>query len=216
MKKANISKNVIQRMPRYLRTLDELAQEGVMRISSGELGDRMGLTPSQIRQDFSCFGGFGQQGYGYNVDTLREEIGAILGVDHGYSMILVGIGKIGQSLLENFNFQRWGFTLKAAFDIRHDIIGETLCGVPVLDCAELAGFVKEHAVDVAVLSTSRHNAQTVADVLIRSGIRAIWNFTECEISAGDSGVAIESVHFSDSLLRLGYYLNVKETPDTNS
>ncbi|MCR4935674.1 MAG: redox-sensing transcriptional repressor Rex [Oscillospiraceae bacterium] len=207
MKKPYISKNVIQRMPRYLRTLTELQKEGTNRVSSGELGARLGLTPSQIRQDFSCFGGFGQQGYGYNVKTLRDEIAAILGMDRGYQMILVGTGKIGQSLLENFDFESCGFTLRAAFDIRHDLIGEDICGVPVLDCSEMEDFIRNNGIHVAVLSTTRGGAQRVADALIAGGIRAIWNFTECELSPGDSDVIIESIHFSESLLRMSYHLS---------
>ena len=207
MKRSYISKNVIQRLPRYYRTLRELELEGAERVSSGELGTRMNLTPSQIRQDFSCFGDFGQQGYGYNVHSLRDEIGAILGVDRGTTMILVGAGRIGQSLLANFDFGYCGVTLKAAFDIRPEVIGETICGVPVLDAAGLEDYIRENGVDVAVLSTTRANAQVAADRLIACGIRAIWNFTESEISAGNSGVIIESIHFSDSLLRLGYHLS---------
>ncbi len=210
MKKEYVSKNVIQRMPRYLRELNDLEREGVERISSSELGTRMGLTPSQIRQDFANFGGFGQQGYGYNVHTLKDEIGAILGVDRDRSMILVGTGKLGQCLLENFDFQHCGFTLKAAFDIKEDIVGETICGVPVLNAAVIRDYLRENPTDVAVLSTNRENVPIAAAALIESGIHAIWNFTECEISAGDSGVIIETIHFSDSLLRLGYYLNEED------
>ena len=207
MKKTYISKNVIQRMPRYLRTLNQLYREGVTRISSGELGQRMGLTPSQIRQDFSSFGGFGQQGYGYSVVTLCEEIAAILGVFEGNSAILVGVGRIGQSLLEFFNFEHFGYKLLAAFDVRGELIGETFRGVPVLDCSELQDFVKANKVDVAVLTTCCGEAGKVSETLIRSGVRGIWNFTECELRPGDSGVIIENIHFSDSLLALSYYLS---------
>ncbi len=207
MKKPYISKNVILRMPRYLRTLTELQKEGIHRISSGELGARMRLTPSQIRQDFACFGGFGQQGYGYNVKTLRDEVASILGVNRGFQMVLVGTGKIGQSLLENFDFESYGFKLRAAFDIRHDLIGENICGVPVLDCSEMEDFIRSNGIHVAVLSTNRAGAQRAVDTLIAGGIRAIWNFTECELSPGDSDVIIESIHFSESLLRLGYHLS---------
>ena len=211
MKKEYVSKNVIQRLPRYLRHLSELEREGVERISSGELGARMGLTPSQIRQDFANFGGFGQQGYGYNVHTLKDEIGAILGVNRERSMILVGTGRLGQCLLENFDFQHFGFTLKAAFDIKPEIIGEIICGVPVLDGAQIRDYLRENPTDVAVLSTNREKVQGAANALIEGGIHAIWNFTECEISGGDGQVLVESIHFSDSLLRLGYYLNEEDT-----
>ena len=207
MKKTYISKNVIRRLPRYLRKLDELLDAGVERISSGELGARIGLTPSQIRQDFSCFGEFGQQGYGYNVATLREEIAHILGTDRQRSVILVGAGRIGQSLIENISFERLGFRLMDAFDIRKELIGNHIHGVTVLDAAGLEDYIRVHQVDVAILSTNRAYAQRVADRLIASGIRGIWNFTETEIDAHDSNVVVESIHFSDSLLELSYYLS---------
>ena len=207
MKKHYVSNNVIRRLPRYLRKLDELAATGVTRISSGELGARTGLTPSQIRQDFSCFGEFGQQGYGYNVASLREEIARILGLDRSYSVILVGTGRIGQTLIENLNFKIFGFRLLYAFDINTEIIGTRIGDILVRDAREAWDFIRENHVDIAILSTDREHAQSAADLLIGSGIRAIWNFTEQEIDAGDSGVLVESIHFSDSLLTLSYHLN---------
>ena len=206
LKRNKISKNVIRRLPRYLRKLDELAAEGVERVSSGALGTLTGLTPSQIRQDFSCFGEFGQQGYGYNVASLREAIAHILGMDRGYTAILVGTGRIGQSLLENFNCARLGLRLLGAFDVRKDLIGTRIHDVTVSDASELETFIRANAVDIAILSTSRASAQRVAERLAAAGIRSIWNFTEREIDVGDSGVVIESIHFSDSLLTLTYYL----------
>ena len=206
MKKHYVSNNVIRRLPRYLRKLDELAATGVTRISSGELGARTGLTPSQIRQDFSCFGEFGQQGYGYNVASLREEIARILGLDRSYSVILVGTGRIGQTLIENLNFNLFGFRLLYAFDINTEIIGTRIGDILVRDAREAWDFIRENHVDIAILSTDREHAQSAADLLIGSGIRAIWNFTEQEIDPGDSGVAVESIHFSDSLLTLSYRL----------
>ena len=210
MKKAYISKNVIRRLPRYLRKLDELAATGVERVSSSELGSRIGYTPSQIRQDFSCFGEFGQQGYGYNVASLREEIAHILGTDRQRSVILVGAGRIGHSLIENISFDRLGFRLLGAFDIRREIIGTKIREVTVQDAALADGFIRDRRVDIAILSTNRAYAQATADLLIASGIRAIWNFTEAEIDARDSGVVVESIHFSDSLLELSFYLNRAE------
>ena len=135
MKRIKVSNNVIRRMPRYLRKLDELTEAGVSRISSGELGRQLGLTPSQIRQDFSCFGEFGQQGYGYKVTALRAEIASILGMDRGFTAILIGVGNIGQALMCNFSFKTWGFDLKAAFDIKPELIGTEVEGIPVLDMA---------------------------------------------------------------------------------
>jgi len=209
MRKSYISKNVIRRLPRYLRKLDELSAAGVERISSGELGRQLGLTPSKIRQDFSCFGEFGQQGYGYNVVGLRSQIAQILGMDRDYSVVLIGAGRIGQSLIENFNFPRFGFRLLAAFEIRKELVGREIAGLTISDRSIQDAFIKEHHVDIAILSIGKEHAQQVADELIGSGVKAIWNFTDAEIDAGESGVVIENIHFSDSLLALSYYLSEK-------
>lgn len=210
MKKSYISKNVIRRLPQYLRKLDELIANGVERISSGELGCQMGLTPSQIRQDFSCFGEFGQQGYGYNVKALRGEIAGILGMDKQYSVILVGTGKIGQSLIENFNFGHYGFRFLGAFEIRKELVGTEIAGYRIMDAEDQERFIRENNVDIAILSIKSSSSQRVADELIASGIRSIWNFTEAEIDPGDSGVIIENIHFSDSLLALSYFLSTAD------
>ena len=209
MKKTYISKNVIRRLPRYLRKLDELIADNIERISSGELGPLMGLTPSQIRQDFSCFGEFGQQGYGYNVKALRSQIASILGIDRQYSVILVGAGKIGQSLIENIHFGNYGFRFLGAFEIRKEMVGTEIAGVPIMDAETQDAFIRENGVDIAILSVNRDRAQHVANILIESGIHAIWNFTDIEIDAGDSGVVVENMHFSDSLLALSYFLSTK-------
>ena len=206
MKRTNISNNVIRRLPRYLRKLDDLASKGEERISSGELGRQMGLTPSQIRQDFSCFGEFGQQGYGYNIDSLRKEIGQILGTYRDYSAILVGPGHLGTALIENFNYIIEGYTFLGAFDIRPDVIGTEIAGYPVYDIATMGDFVKEHKVDIAILTLPRHVAQEMTDVLTQAGIRAIWNFTNVELEVGDSGTLVENIHFADSMLVLTYRL----------
>lgn len=206
MKRTNISNNVIRRLPRYLRKLDDLASKGEERISSGELGRQMGLTPSQIRQDFSCFGEFGQQGYGYNINSLRKEIGQILGTYHDYSAILVGPGHLGTALIENFNYIIEGYDFLGAFDIRSEIIGTTIGGHPVYDVATMGDFVKENKVDIAILTLPRDAAQKLTDVLVESGIRAIWNFTNVELDVGDSGTLVENIHFADSMLVLTYHL----------
>ena len=140
MKRVKVSNNVIRRLPRYLRKLDELQENGINRISSFELGQQLGLTPSQIRQDFSCFGEFGQQGYGYNVSGLREQIASILGMDRGYRAILVGVGNIGHALMDNFSFADCGVELAAAFDIKESLIGTEFKGVPILAEAEMENF----------------------------------------------------------------------------
>ncbi len=210
MKRSYISNNVIRRMPRYLRKLDELIKADVERISSSELGRQMGLTPSQIRQDFSCFGEFGQQGYGYNVKALRSEIAAILGMDKNYSAVLIGAGNLGHALLGNFPFQRYGIEFMGVFEIRKDLVGTEIAGAKIMDAEDQDAFIKEHEVDIAILSVPRKSAQSVTDKLIKSGVKAIWNFTDVEVEAGDSGVVIENIHFSDSLLALSYYLTTGE------
>ena len=206
MKRMNISNNVIRRLPRYLRKLDDLTYQGEERISSGELGRQMGLTPSQIRQDFSCFGEFGQQGYGYNIASLREQISHILGVDRNYSAVLVGVGNLGHALIENFSHIIEGFQLLGAFDVRPEIIGTEIGGHKVYDGKDIANFVYDNHVDIAILAVPRRAAQEIADQLIGAGIRGIWNFTNIEIDTGDSGVLVENIHFSDSFLALTYYL----------
>ena len=212
MKKPYISNNVIRRLPRYLRKLDELAKDNVERISSIELGQQMGLTPSQIRQDFSCFGEFGQQGYGYNVKALRKAIASILGLERHYSVILVGVGNLGHALIGNFPFDKFGFRFLGAFEIRKDLVGSTVGGYPVMDAEEQDAYIRENDVDIAILSVPQPRAQAVTDKLIASGIKAIWNFTDIEVDAGRSGVLVENIHFSDSLLALSYYLANDQQP----
>ena len=203
-RKQEVSKAVIQRLPRYYRNICELKAEGVQRISSRALAERMGLTASQIRQDFNCFGGFGQQGYGYNVGELRSEIGHILGVDCRHSIIVVGAGNLGHALIRNFHFGDIGFTLEAAFDVDPALVGTNISGVPVLDLGELETFVAERRPDVAVLTVPQPVAQSTADRLIGLGIRGFWNFTNVELSSSEEGVRFEDVHFADSLLTLSY------------
>ncbi|MGI5935310.1 MAG: redox-sensing transcriptional repressor Rex [Oscillospiraceae bacterium] len=215
MKRSNISNNVIRRLPRYLRKLEDLAYHGIDRISSSELGKQMGLTSSQIRQDFSCFGEFGQQGYGYNVEGLRYEISNILGMRSGFSVILVGVGNLGHALLENFGFEKYGFNVLAAFDIRPELVGTTIADIPIYDGATKADFIRENDVDIAVLAVSKRMAKDVAQGLVNSGIKAIWNFTNIELDIKDPNVIVENIHFSDSLLVLSYYLyeKLKEAND---
>ena len=206
MKRIKVSNNVIRRMPRYLRKLDDLSAAGVERISSGELGRQMGLTPSQIRQDFSCFGEFGQQGYGYNVPALRSEIASILGMDRGFNAILIGVGNIGRALMENFCFSDWGFRLAAAFDINPSLIGTEFKGVPIRSMETLESFLSENKIDVAVLTVPKEVAISVTEILTAHGIDAIWNFTNVELTEPNSETIVENIHFSDSLLSLSYYV----------
>ena len=204
MKKQNVSDAVIRRLPRYYRYLDDLHLKGSVRISSSVLGEKMGITASQIRQDLSCFGEFGQQGYGYNVDELRREIGRILGVDKSHRIIVVGVGNLGRALIQNFRFNDTGFLLEAAFDVSPALVGTDIAGVPVLDTTELERFVPEHKPDVAVLTVPRAAAQQMADRLIGLGVRGFWNFTNVELSSQAENVRFEDVHFADSLLTLSY------------
>lgn len=206
MKRLKVSNNVIRRLPRYLRKLDELTEEGVSRISSFALGQQLGLTPSQIRQDFSCFGEFGQQGYGYNVPALREQIASILGMDRGFSAILIGVGNIGRGLMDNFCFAEWGFKLSCAFDVKPELIGTTFKGVPILGTDELSRYLSENKVDVAVLTVPKEVAIPVTSTLTDNGIDAIWNFTNIELTEPNSSTLVENIHFSDSLLALSYFI----------
>ena len=204
MKKQNVSDAVIRRLPRYYRYLDDLHAKGVVRISSSSLGSKMGITASQIRQDLSCFGEFGQQGYGYNVEELRSESGHILGVDNHHRIIVVGVGNLGHALMQNFHFSDIGFTLEAAFDISPQLIGTQVAGVPVLDLADLDQYILENKPDVAVLTVPQSVAQSTADHLVSLGVRGFWNFTNVELSSNGQNVRIEDVHFADSLLTLSY------------
>jgi redox-sensing transcriptional repressor len=209
MKRIKVSNNVIRRLPRYLRKLDELNEQGVSRISSGELGKQLGLTPSQIRQDFSCFGDFGQQGYGYNVNTLRQDIATILGMDRGFNAILLGVGNIGNALLQNFSFEEWGFSMKAAFDVKPELIGKEVNGVPVLSQEQLSDYLQQNKVDVVVLCVPKEIAVKMTNDLIEQGIDAFWNFTNVELTDPNSDVLVENMHFSDSLLALSYFVSDK-------
>ena len=204
MKKQNVSDAVIRRLPRYYRYLDDLHLRGTIRISSSTLGEKMGITASQIRQDLSCFGEFGQQGYGYNVDELRSEIGHILGVNSSHSIIIVGVGNLGHALMQNFRFREAGFRLQAAFDISPALIGTQVAGTPILNMTELERFVSANRPDVAVLTVPHTVAQSTADRLIGLGIRGFWNFTNVELTSEAPDVQFEDVHFADSLLTLSY------------
>lgn len=204
MKKENISDAVVRRLPRYYRHLTDLCARGVVRISSHSLGQEMNITASQIRQDFSCFGEFGQQGYGYNVEELRAEIGHILGVDNNHLLIMIGAGNLGHALLQGFRFSQTGFTVGAAFDVSPDVVGTSINGVPVYSMDELDSYIQEHSVDVVALTIPQSVAQDTANRLMELGIRGFWNFTNVELSSSNPDVKIENIHFADSLLTLSY------------
>ena len=204
MKKENISDAVIRRLPRYYRQLTELWNRGIVRISSHSLGQEMNITASQIRQDFSCFGEFGQQGYGYNVEELRAEIGHILGVDNNHHLIMIGVGNLGHALIQNFPFSQTGFTVDAAFDVSPGLIGTSINGIPVYSMADVDSFLKEHVVDVVVLTIPQSVAQETASHLVNLGVKGFWNFTNIELTCADETVKFENIHFADSLLILSY------------
>ena len=206
MSKNAISNSVIRRLPRYYRFLGELENNGYIRISSRELAEKMGLTASQIRQDFNCFGEFGQQGYGYNIAALRAQIAGILGMERGFTAILVGVGNIGRAMMENFCFSDWGVTLAAAFDIKPALIGTDYRGVHIYSMDDLEKYLGENKADIAVLTVPKTAAVPVTERLTASGIDAIWNFTNVELTAPNSSIIVENVHFSDSLLSLSYFV----------
>jgi len=206
VKQVKVSNNVIRRLPRYLRKLDELAADGVDKISSRQLGEELGLTSSQVRQDFNCFGEFGQQGYGYNVSALRAQIAGILGMDRGFSAILLGVGNIGRALMENFCFSDWGVKLAAAFDIKPELVGTEYKGVRIYAMEELEHYLDTNRVDMAVLTVPKAAAVPVTELLTAHGVDAIWNFTNVELTRPNSSTIVENIHFSDSLLSLCYYV----------
>lgn len=207
---AKISTAVIRRLPRYYRQLSELENSGVMRISSNALGKSMGLTASQIRQDLFCFGEFGQQGYGYKVTSLKEEIGDILGINRGHTVVVLGVGNLGRAIIENFRFSSNGFRLMAAFDVQEGVVGTTVSGVPIYHVDEMESYLMAHPASVGMLTVPIHAAQEMGDRLAAAGVRGIWNFTNYEITPPNGDVVIESVHFSDSLLTLSYLISQRE------
>ncbi len=201
-----ISANVIRRLPRYLRRLELMDRQGTEKTSSGDLGARMGLTASQIRQDLNCFGGFGQQGYGYNVKQLREGIASVLGVDRTMTAVVIGAGNLGRALIANFNFSECGFDLIAAFDVDPSRVGTVISGTTVLHGDTLEEFLSRRRPDVAVLTLTRSRAQEIASLCASKGVRGIWNFTGADLDDDLHGAIVENVHLSDSLLTLGFYL----------
>ena len=207
MKKERISTAVIRRLPRYYRHLDDLYRTGQVRISSSALAKSMGLTASQIRQDLSCFGEFGQQGYGYNVAELRAEIGHILGIDSGHKLIVIGVGHLGHALLQNFDFDKVGFRIDSAFDVSPALVGTEIRGVTVRSMDDLEEYVANYHPDVAVLTVPQSVAQPLADRLIGLGVRGFWNFTNVELSTQEAGVFFEDIHFVDTLLTLSYRIS---------
>ena len=209
MVKNNISKAVIGRLPRYYRYLGEIMESGVERISSGELSKKMNVTASQIRQDLNNFGGFGQQGYGYNVKYLYVEIGKILGVDKQHNMIIIGAGNLGRALANYANFEKRGFVLIGLFDKNPKLIGKKVRGIAVQSMKNLEEFAKENKIDIATLAIPKAEAVKVAEKLAKCGVRAIWNFAHTDLNL-PKNIVVENVHLSESLMQLSYNLTRTE------
>ena len=208
MAKNNIvSVSVIKRLPRYYRFLGELKKSGIVRISSGELSKRMGFTASQIRQDLNCFGGFGQQGYGYNVDQLYREIGKILGVDNDIKAILIGAGNLGKAIATHMSFEQRGFNLIGIFDKNEALAGQLVRNIPVRHVSGMYNFCRDNSPAVAVLCIPSESAKEIIDELIPLGIKGFWNFSHYDIANNYPDVAVENVHLSDSLMMLSYRIN---------
>ena len=204
MSKGSVSVSVIKRLPRYYRFLGELEKQKVERISSGKLASLMKLTASQIRQDLNCFGGFGQQGYGYNVSELRNEIGRILGVDKGYPTIMIGAGNLGKAIASHIDFSSRGCVLTGIFDINPKLTGETVADIPIRHTDEIEAFCRDNKPVVAVLCIPKEATRQIAERLVELGIRAFWNFSHYDLTIEHSDIAVENVHLGDSLLTLTY------------
>ena len=204
MEEKKISSAVIRRLPRYYRYLGELIESGVQRISSKELSTRMKVTASQIRQDLNNFGGFGQQGYGYNVQYLYEEIGKILGLNQKHNIIVIGAGNLGQALANYVKFEKLGFVITALFDVNPALEGVTVRGIKIHMLDELEDYCKDHVVDIAALTMPKEKADAIANRLVNLGIQAIWNFAHVDLDLIDKDVVVENVHLSDSLMQLSY------------
>ena len=206
MEHRKISRAVISRLPRYHRYLGDLLEEGVERISSNDLSKKMHVTASQIRQDLNNFGGFGQQGYGYNVKYLYTEIGKILGLDKTHNFIIIGAGNLGQALANYSSFERSGFILKSLFDVNPRLEGMSMRGVQVCMMDELVDFLANNDIEIAALTIPKTKAVEVADILVANGIKAIWNFAHTDLTL-PKDVVVESVHLSDSLMQLSYNIS---------
>ena len=208
--KKSIPKAVISRLPRYYRYLRELMEEGIERISSEELSQRMGATASQIRQDLNHYGDFGQQGYGYNVRSLYEEIGKILGVGSPIPMIVIGAGNLGRAIVKYSGFQKHGFNFLAMFDVDAELCGKRVNGVRIKHIRELDDFVKENHIEIAAITLPRDTANQIAAHLYDLGIRYFWNFAHTDLELPNDAI-VKSVHLLDSLLELSYSISAAKT-----
>ena len=208
MERKEISQAVIQRLPRYYRYLEDLMDQNIERISSGELSRRMHLTASQIRQDLNNFGGFGQQGYGYNVEYLYNEIAKILGLDKDYNLIIVGAGNLGTAITNYTDFAKRGFYVKQVFDIKPELIGKKIGDIEILGMDSLPDYIENNQVDIAAITVPKEMATETAAKLVKCGIKAIWNFAPVDLRL-PKDVIVETIHLSDTLMRLSYSLKNK-------
>ena len=201
-----ISNSVIKRLPRYYRFLGELKSSGMTKISSAELSQRMGLTASQIRQDLNYFGGFGQQGYGYNIEILQSEIAKILGLDCPKNAILIGMGNLGKAVTLHVNFESKGFRLVGLFDVKESLVGQVVKNIPIRSTDSLDEFCRENRPEVAILCIPKTAAKVITEQLIKLGVNGFWNFSHYDLALNYPQTKVENVHFGDSLMRLSYRL----------
>lgn len=207
MPKGEISNSVIRRLPRYYRFLGELLAQNITRISSNELSKRMGLTASQIRQDFNCFGEFGQQGYGYNVSILKSEIGKVLGLDNPKTAILVGVGNLGRAVVQHINFNSLGFQIIGLFDQKESLVGQMIKNLPIRNVSVIDEFCRENRPEVAILCIPKKVSKPITEQLIKLGVKGFWNFSHYDIALNHPGIVVENFHFSDSLMTLSYKMD---------
>ena len=214
--KSGVSSAVIKRLPRYHRYLGDLLRDGILRVSSAELSRLMNVTASQIRQDFNCFGGFGQQGYGYNVKYLHGKISELLGVNESYRAVIVGAGNLGRALAATHMFDRRGVKRVAMFDVDPALVGTNICGTPVYHISELGDFCRREKITIGVLSVPKEAAYEVSEVMANAGVRGLWNFANMELKLGRDDVIVENIHLGDSLMKLCYEIKTKaETPEND-
>lgn len=209
-KRSEISSSVIKRLPRYYRFIGELIKQGIVRSSSGELAEKMSLTASQIRQDLNCFGGFGQQGYGYNLVELRTEIGKILGIDRGYKAVLFGAGNLGKAIASHMNFDEYGWELIGIFDSDLRKENEKVANLSVMHISRMESFITENKPEIAILCIPKAAAQEYADKLVSLGIKAFWNFSHYDLAVSHKNIVVQNVHLGDSIMTLSYGLTTFE------
>jgi len=204
----NVSITVIRRLPKYYRYLEELIEKGITRISSQELSNITGFTASQIRQDLNNFGGFGQQGYGYNVEDLYRELGKILGLDHRFNSVIVGAGNLGQAIADYKGFEDAGFKVVSIFDRNPKVIGLQIRDIEIRDVELMADYIKENNVEIGIITVPKESAQEVADAYVKAGIKGIWNFAPTDINVPEE-IVVEDVRLNESLFILSYFLKNK-------